>query len=483
MSSALNRCLAGVSKIRVVMKFGGTSIADQHCVNNVAGIVVNHAKKGFEVVVVVSALNGVTDQLLEASEKAKHRSLNEVLEILSTIEKRHLALAKEAIGDDILRKEATKTVRVNLEELRKVLTGISYLGEATPRSKDYVLSFGERLSAPIICGALRDHGLKAQYYTGGEAGIITDSNFGEALPIMKITKDRVQEVIGSSLKAGNTPVISGFIATTEDGSITTLGRGGSDYTAVIMGVALESNEVWFWTDSDGLMTADPKIEPLAKTIPEISFQEAIEMAIFGAKRMHPRALEPAIQEGIPVRIRNVFKPDAPGTLITEEKKVKSEGVVKALTLFANVALITVEGVGMVGIPGTAAKVFETLGRNGINILMISQSSSEANISFIIPRDKMAKTVTALEKDLLGPSIIREVKAEKDVCVISAVGAGMRGTPGIAARIFGAIARKNVNIRMIAQGSSELNISFVVSEKDGKEALRALHQEFTLGNLD
>jgi len=314
------------------MKFGGTSIADQHCVNNVAGIVVTHVKKGFEVVVVVSALSGVTDQLLEASEKAKHRTLNEVLEILSTIEKRHLALAKETIGDEILRKETTKAVSENLEELRKVLTGISYLGEATPRSKDYVLSFGERLSAPILCGALRDHGLKANYYTGGEAGIVTDSNFGEALPIMKITKDRVQKIIGSSLEAGNTPVISGFIAESEDGSITTLGRGGSDYTAVIVGVASESDEVWFWTDSDGLMTADPKIEPLAKTIPEISFQEAIEMAIFGAKRMHPRALEPAIQAGIPVRIRNVFKPDALGTLITEEKRVKSEGVVKALTL-------------------------------------------------------------------------------------------------------------------------------------------------------
>jgi aspartate kinase len=471
-----------VGKIRVVMKFGGTSIADQHCVGNVSGIVVSHVKKGFEVVVVVSALSGVTDQLLDASEKAKQRSLNEVLEILSNIEKRHLALAKEAIQDNMPRKEATKVVRENLDELRKVLTGISYLGEATPRSKDYVLSFGERLSAPIICGALIDHGLKSEYYTGGDAGIVTNSNFGEALPIMNVTKDRIQKVIGSSLTAGNTPVISGFIAASEDGSITTLGRGGSDYTAVILGVALDADEVWFWTDSDGLLTADPKIEPLAKTIPEISFQEAIEMAIFGAKRMHPRALEPAIQVGPPVRIRNVFKPEAPGTIITEDKKVKSEGVVKALTLFANVALINVEGVGMVGIPGTAAKIFETLGRNGINILLISQSSSEANISFIISRDKMAKTVAAIERDLIRPSIIREVTAEKDVCVISAVGAGMRGTPGIAAMIFGAIARKNVNIRMIAQGSSELNISFVVSEKDGKEALRALHKEFALGEL-
>jgi aspartate kinase len=463
------------------MKFGGTSIANKRCVDNVAKIVVNHLKEGFEVVVVVSALSSVTDQLLEASEKARQRSLCDVSKILSKIEKRHLALVEETIRNEFLRKETMKTLSENLEELMRVLTGISYLGEATLRSKDYVLSFGERLSAPIICGVLKDRGLKCQYYTGGEAGIVTNSNFGQALPILKLTKHRIQKKIGSSLENGITPVISGFIAAAEDGSITTFGRGGSDYTAVIIGVTLESDEIWFWTDSDGLMTADPKIEPLARTIPEISFKEAIEMAIFGAKRMHPRALEPAIQAGIPVRIRNVFKPDASSTLITEEKKVKSKVVVKALTLFPNVALITVEGVGMVGIPGTAAKIFDTLGKNRINILMISQSSSEASISFIIQRDAAEKTVTALEKDLLGKNLIREVKAENDVCVISAVGAGMRGTPGIAARIFKAIARNHVNIRMIAQGSSELNISFAVSEKDGEQTLRALHQEFKLGN--
>jgi aspartate kinase len=231
------------------------------------------------------------------------------------------------------------------------------------------------------------------------------------------------------------------------------------------------------------MTADPKIVLSAKVIPTISFAEAIEMAVFGAKAMHPRALEPAMEEGIPVRIRNSFNPKNTGTLVVALKQIKPYGIVKAVTLIKDVALVTVSGAGMVGTPGTAAKVFDVLGRNKINILMISQSVSEANISFVIQRNQLDKAVSSLEIALLGKGVVKDISAEDDVCIIAAVGAGMKGTRGVASRIFEAVANAGVNVRTIAQGGSELNISFVVTESDGEKAVRAIHEEFGLDKLE
>jgi len=465
--------------MRYIFKFGGSSLLDADGVKRAAEVVRNYVGKGCEVAVVSSALSGVTNQLLEVAESAESGALEPVKRMVQELAERHLTVVNQSVKDEGLRRDVTETLKAILEELERVLTGISYLGELTRKSGDYVLSFGEQLSTPILCAALADLGLMARAFTGGEAGVVTDTNFGEARPLMELTKHQVELRIGGLLTDGIIPVVAGFIATSQDGSVTTLGRGGSDYTATILGAALKADEVWLWSDVDGLMTTDPKVEPGARTIPEISFEEAVEMAIFGAKRMHPRALEPAMAEGIPVRIRNAFKPEAPGTLITSAKRVRTEGVVKALTLFRNVALVTVSGFGMVGTPGTAAKVFDVLGKSNVNILMISQSSSEANISLIVPRELLGRAVNALETALLGGNLIRGIEMEEDVCVIAAVGAGMRGTPGVAAKLFNAIAQKGINVRMIAQGSSELNISFAVKEADGEEAVRALHQEFKL----
>ncbi|MGW8289442.1 MAG: aspartate kinase, partial [Candidatus Bathyarchaeia archaeon] len=324
-----------------------------------------------------------------------------------------------------------------------------------------------------------DVGVKSTHLTGGEAGIVTDDNYGEAGLLMQVTKYQVRRRVEPLLKEGQSPVVTGFIAATQNGETTTLGRGGSDYTATILGASLEADEVWIWTDVDGLMTADPKIVSSAKTITEMSFQEATELTIFGAKAMHPRALEPARKEGIPVRIRSVFNPDNQGTLITKEQKVRPEDGVKAVTLVKNVAVITVSGAGMVGAPGTAAKVFEVLGKENINILMISQSVSESNISLVIQRNLLERAVNTLEIALLGRNFIREVMSEDDVCVVAVLGAGMKGIPGVASRIFSAVAKEGINVRMIAQGSSELNVSFVVKEKNGANTVRAIHKEFKL----
>ncbi len=467
---------------KTVMKFGGTSVASGENVRHVANLIANYVSQGYRVVAVVSALEGVTDKLIEAAEQAKKGNRDYFREFKQKLLEEHLSAARKAIENKRIQEEMEQILKTTIDELDKVLTGIIYVGELTPKSKDYVLSFGERLSTPIVGGSLRDLELNAQFYTGGEIGIVTDSNFGEASPLMNVTKHQVKEKIEPLLEKRIVPVVTGYIAATQDDVTTTLGRGGSDYTATIIGAALAADEVWIWTDVDGLMTSDPKIVPSAKMWPELSFQEATEMTIFGAKAMHPRALEPAMEENIPVRIRNVFNPENPGTLIVKEQKIKLGDAVKAITLVKDVALVNVSGAGMVGTPGTAAKIFDILGRDNINILMISQSVSEANISFVIQRSLSERAVSTLEIALLGRGLIREVTAEDDVCVVAVVGAGMKGTPGVASKIFTAIARKGINVRMIAQGSSELNISFVVKETDGEDAVRAIHEEFKLNKI-
>jgi aspartate kinase len=467
---------------KIVMKFGGTSVANGENIRNVANLIAKHVDQDYKIVAVISALEGVTDELVEAAEQAKKGNKAYIQESVQRILERHVTAAKKAIENEYIQTEVEQILRTSIDELEKVLTGIVYLGELTPKSKDYVLSFGEKWSARIVWAALRDLELAVQCFSGGEAGIVTDSNFGEASPLMNVTRHQIREEIEPLLEKGMIPVVTGYVAATQDGVTTTFGRGGSDYTATIIGAALGADEVWIWTDVDGLMTFDPKIVPSAKMLPEISFQEATEMVITGAKAMHPKALEPVMKENIPVRIRNVFNPENSGTLIVKEQRIKQGDVVKAVTLVKDVAMINVSGAAMFGVPGSYAKIFEVLGRNNINIMMISTAISEVNISLAIRRGLLEKSVNALEMALLGTGLINEVTAEDDVCVVAIVGAGMKGTPGVASRIFKAIAQKGINIRMIAQGSSELNISLVVKETDGEAAVRAIHEEFNLDKI-
>ncbi|MCW4002209.1 MAG: aspartate kinase, partial [Candidatus Bathyarchaeota archaeon] len=290
---------------KIVMKFGGTSISSGKNIRHVARLIADHVSQGYRIVTVVSALEGITDKLIEVAKQARNGNSNYIHEFKQKLLKEHLVVAKEAIQKERLQQEIEQILKTLVDELEKVLIGIVYVGELTSKSKDYVLSFGERLSGPIVMGALRDLELNAKYYTGGEIGIVTDSNFGEAKPLMNVTKHQVKEKIEPLLEKNIIPIVTGYIAATQDGETTTLGRGGSDYTTTIIGSALTATEVWIWTDVDGLMTSDPKIVPTAKMLPELSFKEATEMTIFGAKAMHPRALEPAVEENIPVRIRNV----------------------------------------------------------------------------------------------------------------------------------------------------------------------------------
>jgi aspartate kinase len=467
---------------KIVMKFGGTSVATGENIRRVATLVANSAKQGNGIIVVVSALDGTTDELCEAAEQAQKGNEAYICKFKKKLLESHSAAAMKAIKNKRIQKEIQQIIQKTIDGLEKVLTGISYVGELTPKSRDYVLSFGERLSAPIVWGCLRDLKLETQWFTGKEAGIVTDSDFGEASPLMNVTMHQLKERIGPLLEKHVVPVVTGYIAATQDGVVTTLGRGGSDFTATLLGAALTVDEVWIWTDVDGMMTVDPKIIPSAKMLSVLSYQEAAEMAIFGAKAMHPRALEPLMRENIPARIRNVFNPKNSGTLIANTQTAETTDVVKAIALIKNVAMINISGAGMVGAPGSYAKIFDVLGKNCINIMMISTAVSEANISLIIRRNLLGRALSTLEIALLGRGLVGEVTAEDDVCVIAAMGANMKGTLGVASRIFTAMAQKGINIRMIAQGSSELNISFVVKEKDGIAAVRAIHDEFKLDKI-
>jgi aspartate kinase len=465
---------------KIVMKFGGTSVGTGENIRHVADSVTKYAKNDCRVAVVVSALAGLTNSLIEVACQATKSDEKQIQTFTKELLKKHQEAISTAITSKQIQKEVTQITEKTISELEKVLTGICYVGELTPKSKDYVASFGERLSAPIVWGAIKDHKAESQCFTGKEAGIVTNSNFGEADPLMNFTTHLIRERLGPLLEKGVIPVVTGFIAANQDGVVTTVGRGGSDYTATILGAALGVDEVWIWTDVDGILTTDPKIVPSARMLPQLSYQEAAEMAIFGAKAMHPRALGPVIKENIPVRIRNTAHPENPGTLITKEPAANETKAVKAVAMIKDVAMLNVNGAAMVGAPGSYAKVFDVLGKNNINVMMISTAASEANISLIIKRSVLGRAISNLEIALLERGgIVSEVTAEDDVAVIAVMGANMKGTLGVASHIFNTVAKAGINIRMIAQGSSELNISFVVKEKDGAAVVRAIHEEFNL----
>jgi aspartate kinase len=459
---------------RLIMKFGGVSVADGQRLRHV-GDLVKHFNRDNEIILVTSALQGVTDSLLDCARMAATEgNVAEVIEFIEKLTDRHNQAIDEAIKDPEIARDVRAVVEGRINELEKAYIGICYLGELTPRSLDYISSYGEQLAAPILSGVLRDMGIESEHYTGADAGIITNSDYGDSRPLER-TYDLIPQKL---LPIRGVPVVTGFIAKDEKGTITTLGRGGSDLSASLIGAALDADEIWFWKETSGVMTTDPKMVPEAKPIPSISYREAMELSYFGAKVLHPRAIEPAIRKGIPVRVKCTFDPDSPGTRIVHDD-VQKEDVIKAVTVHKNVALLNISGAGMIGTPGVAARAFTALARAGINIIMISQGSSEASISVVVEEKQLEKAEDALRAEF-PRDLVKEISHNSDVCALAVVGAGMAGTPGVAARVFKAMGGSKINVLMISQGSSEHNISFVVSRKDGERAVQELHREFGLG---
>jgi aspartate kinase len=460
--------------MRLLMKFGGTSVGDGERMRRVAEIIAASRQEGNEIGVVVSAMTGVTDQLIgmaiEVANGIRKPPIDPFIESLR--ERHHKAL--EAAAPDLL-SEVGNVLDERLESLKNILNAVFNLSELTPRSKDYIVSFGERLSAPILSAALRHHGIASQALDGCEAGIVTTSTHGDALAIPSC-EARIKGRV-SPLLNGSVPVIMGYMGCTERGVVTTLGRSGSDYSATIIGAAIGADEIWIWTDVDGVMTSDPRLIREARVVPSISYLEAMELSYFGAKVLHPRSLEPAMRKNIPIRVKNTFNPTHPGTLVYREGRVDTR-VVKAVTLIDKVALVNVNGVQMIGRPGVARTIFSALADKDVNIMMISQGSSEANISLIIEESHLENALEALS-EAHKSGFFREVTSDREVVAVAVVGAGMAGTPGIAGRVFTALGTACINIMMISQGSSEANISLVVKTSDGAKAVQILHNEFRL----
>lgn len=459
--------------MRVVMKFGGTSVGDIDAIRKVVAIIKESHDKGNEVAVVVSAMTRVTDQIIAEAERIVTCTDRKVLDnFMADLRTRHITTL-EAVAPDYI-EEVTKHIDIRLDRLKNILVAVHNLRELTPRSRDYIISFGEKLSAPIVSAALRQVGIPSFQISGCDAGILTDGVHGNAT-VLHESYARIAERIGSRLK-DEIPVIQGFAGCSKEGAVTTLGRSGSDYSGAIIGAGVDADEIIIWTDVDGVMTTDPRMISEARVIDSISFIEMMEMSYFGAKVIHSRALIPAMEKDIPVYVRNTFNASHPGTLVSRQTHT-DERIVKAVSLIKNSCLISVSGF-TTGRPGVAGEIFSALAAAGVNVMLISQGSSELNISMIITEDQMTQAEQALAA-ISERGLIKKYSFTTNVQVVSVVGAGMRGTPGTIARIFRSLGEKHINVLMLSQGSSELNISFVVNEEDGIKAVRAIHEEYHL----
>ena len=464
----------------LVMKFGGTSVGSPDAITQAVNIVKRSSQDWDQMVVVVSAMRGVTDLLIQSAETAASSDEQAFLSLIGELDNRHQDTIRELIDNDGERVRLSAIIDEYIAELSAYCRSIHVLGEVTPRGMDTITSLGERMNARVVATALSGNGFKARAIDATEL-IVTDASFQNALPLESITRKKVHARLDPLLNEGVVPVVTGFIGATQSGITTTLGRGGSDYTAAILGDCLDANEVWTWTDVDGVMTADPRIVPEAQVIPELSFSEVSEMAYFGAKVLHPKTLRPIIERDIPLWVKNTFNPTSPGTKITRSTN-SIKGQVTAISTIRDLSMITVEGRGMMGVPGIAARTFAAVARQGASVLMISQASSEQSICFVIPTPAARAVIESVESEMeleLSRRDIDRVWVQDEIVIVTAVGAGLRHTPGIAGRIFSALGKVEINVIAIAQGSSEFSISIVLAEQDADHAMRQIHQEVIL----
>jgi aspartate kinase len=467
----------------LVMKFGGTSVGTAERIRAVAGLVTEAAARE-PVVVVVSAVGGVTDILIAAAQDAAHRRRLPALQRVIELQQRHAEIvAGLELPPDAGRLLDTE-LRLLAVELENFIHSVGILGEVTRRTLDYISSLGERMSCRIVAAALRAVDCPAEAVDATEV-IVTDSTFGNAFPLLDPTRDRATAVLTPLLERGMVPVVTGFIGADADGIVTTLGRGGSDYSAALLGCVLAAREIVIWTDVNGVMTANPRVVSDARTLPHLSYLEAAEMSYFGAKVLHPKTIAPAVEQGIPVRIRNTFAPDGPDTLITAEAPPNGHPI-RAITAISRLALLTLQGKGLIGVPGVAARLFSTIAQEAINVLMISQSSSEYNICVLIEAayaDQARRSIEAQFALERSQGLIEGQTVRADVSIIAVIGAGMRGRPAVTGQVFLALAQEGIEVLAIAQGSSELNLSFVIAGAQEDAAVRCIHQQFGLGAVN
>jgi aspartate kinase len=451
----------------IVMKLGGTSIEDAAAINAATAIISGRLAR--KPVVVVSAMARVTDALLDMAQAAKQRRFEEASAAIAALLDRHLMAARELLGSasetadalDLLQRE----IRSLTSELENLTRSVATLGELTPRSQDAIASFGERLSSRIVAAAFSVKGIRAALVDSRDF-IITDDRFTAAAPIASETTRRAREVLLPLLEDRRVPVAQGFIGATGDGVTTTIGRGGSDYSAALIGAALEAEAIEIWTDVDGLMTADPRVVPGARRIRVISFAEASELSYFGAKVLHPSTVLPAVEKGIPVHIYNTRNPSCEGTLIVARPRA-SRNVIKSIAFKRGVTIVNVASTRMLQAYGFLRAIFEVFERHRTSVDVVTTSEVSVSMTLDDPH-----RLDSIERDLGG---IGEVTVEEHKAIVCVVGDNLKFTPGVAARLFKAIQSTNVN--MISQGASEINLTFVIDEHSVEPVVRALHDEF------
>ena len=460
-----------------VLKFGGSSVAKPERIKSIIEILKSYQQKGEQFTVVCSAFGGVTDSLIAMAKKAA--AANEsYLELFESFNKRHVQVAKDLLKTDT-EKAVLKGLKENHKTLKNILHGIFLVREASLRTMDYVLSFGERNSNYIIANALTLHGLPADYLDARNI-IETDKNFGAAKVDLTASYQKIKEHYNT---VSNIQVVTGFVAAAKGGLTTTLGRGGSDYTAALLAAGLEAEAIEIWTDVDGVLTTDPRKVKKAFTIPSMTYGEAMEMSHFGAKVIYPPTIQPAFTKNIPIYIKNTFNPSFSGTYISNEKDERGPAV-KGISSIGDVSLLTLSGSGMFGVPGTAGRLFNALAQAKVNIILITQGSSEYSISFAVQPKDAKKAKKEVEKEFeyeMRSNLVNPIKVEKDLAVVAIIGENMRYQPGISGRLFRSLGKNGINAIAIAQGSSELNISVVINKSDEAKALNALHASFFLSD--
>jgi len=457
---------------KIIMKFGGTSVGSPDTIKKVIDIIAT--SKEPVAGIVVSAFAKVTNQLLVAANLASQRD-KRYKKIFLAIANRHRDAVALLVSDETLQQETTLQLQKMLSDLESVLKGVYLLKEVSTKILDLILSYGERLSAYCITQGFRDKNIQAEFVDARKL-VKTDSTFGSARVNFEQTYKNITKYFHKS--KSSLKVITGFIASTENKETTTLGRGGSDYTASLFGAAIGASKIEIWTDVDGVMTADPRKVKAAFTISHMTYQEAMEMSHFGAKVIYPPTMTPALKNNIPLIIRNTFNPQFPGTVVSD--KTTDTYLIKGISSIEDVAVILVQGSGMLGIPGIVARLFSSLAKNTISVILITQGSSEHTICFAIEPTYTQKAKAAIEEEfrydmqdgLIDPLVIKE-----HLSIIAVVGEHMRNTIGIAGKLFTTLGDAKINIIEIAQGSSERNISFVIANNDETKALNAIHKTF------
>lgn len=463
----------------LVYKFGGTSVGSAERMIRAARLVLG-APEGCGVVVVASAMAGVTNALLDASARAADGDGAGAMEVIRGLEDRHAQVLSDLGGDEAV---AHRLARM-FGQIRDLLRAAELIRELTPRTHDRLMASGEKLSVPLVSLALRRQGAESVALFA-DAFLETDGAFGEATPLAGVADRTIAAAIRPHLDAAVIPVVTGFCGRAPDGATTVFGRGGSDLTATVLAGALRADEVTLWSDVDGVFTADPRVVADARVIPQLHYREAAELSFYGAKVLHPRTMIPIADHDIPVRSRSTFHPQAPGTVVDGNLTAGSHPV-KGISAVRGQCLLSLEGKGMAGVPGVAARLFAALARHRISVTMISQSSSESSICIAVPADQAGRAESAMKSAFRGDlaaGMVEEIVRRDHVGLVAAVGLGMAHTPGMAARLFGALGTERVNILAVAQGSSELNVSLAVDASDVDRSIRAIHRSFGLHRRD